>query len=222
VSIETHVDGDPGACRRSARRLAALADAAEVAGTSLARRSTLSVADFDGMSGDAFRAHARDLSHRLEDDARRCRRLSRAMGHLADDLDALVGLMGQVRDRAREGGLRVEGETVREPDPSAPAVTHDVWRELVPFVGDLRSFEARSQRAWEEALLGETAGGGSHRPDDPAPPDRNPVPASGTSGPPEEPDRPPRTPPARGEWCAEEVGERPWRVGFEEVSDAPR
>lgn len=239
MSLETHVEGDPGACRRTARRLDALGDAAEQAATGLARRTTLSVADFDGMSGDAFRTHARQLGARLEDDARRCRRLSQAMGHLADDLDALLGLMGQVRDRARAGGLRVDGETVLEPGPESDGA--DTWRELVAFVGDLRDFEDRAQRAWQDALLRETSGSGpgGGRPDRPVPTATDPegsrpAPAPASASPPASAPTagavPAPTGPAGaglppGPWRAEEVGAHAERwpgagqVGFEEVRD---
>lgn len=147
--------------------------------------------------------------------------------------------MGQVRDRARAGGLRVDGETVLEPGPESDGA--DTWRELVAFVGDLRDFEDRAQRAWQDALLRETSGSGpgGGRPDRPVPTATDPegsrpAPAPASATPPASaptagavpaPTGPAGAGASPGPWRAEEVGAHAERwlgggqVGFEEVRD---
>ncbi|MCW2797074.1 hypothetical protein [Nocardioides sp.] len=156
MTIETLVAGDPAACDRSARELACLGEATDRATTSVARRSTISTADFGGLSGDSFRRHAGSLAESLSAESGRCHRLARAMGQLAHDLDRVAGLMEQARQTARARRLVVEGTTIVVPGAHADPDQHRAWRELRAVVAGIRELEARAQREWVAALARDT------------------------------------------------------------------
>ena len=114
--IETHVDGDVSAIRRSASWLRDtlkpdLGDAADDA-VAARRQSTR---DWEGTDQSAYHELARKLSRAMDDHDARTGRAAQAYDDYAGRLHRLQHRMGQLRDDATGGGLVVSGEQIQKP-----------------------------------------------------------------------------------------------------------
>lgn len=155
MSIDTWVEGSPGPCRESARRLQQLAGTVRQGERLLAAQALPGGAGFEGMAAQAYRARCTGLAlaaHRLGE---QLELLAGALLALADDLAELRSLMSRVRAVAR-GRLRVEGWVVQEPTADAGPEQRSLYRRLAAIVAEGRSLEDRAQRRYRAALSGAT------------------------------------------------------------------
>ena len=119
MSVDTAVDGDPGSCRRTARRLHDLHGELAEARAYLDGQARLDPARFDGRSGDAYRARCAAIGRTVDAAAQSCRGLGRALNEYADGLDEVLAVMARARDLARRE-LVLHGHV----DPHARRLRH--------------------------------------------------------------------------------------------------
>ena len=79
MRLALDVPGDPAACTSAAADLHELGDIVGAAADTLVGQARIDEADFGGLSGDAFRHHARRLVEPANDLARRSHRLADAL-----------------------------------------------------------------------------------------------------------------------------------------------
>lgn len=154
MSLDLEVRGDPGACRDAAHRLVSIAATTQAAGDGLARASGIADADFGGLSGDAFRSHARTLAETADDTAQRCRRLARGLSELALDLEDVRRTMARARGVA-EPWLVVADRRIWPPgtgDETFPKAARAAWQVATDVVDLARQVEERAQRDWRDCL----------------------------------------------------------------------
>ena len=120
MSLETRLDGDPGAiCAVSAWLNGTLGEAADTAATSALQQRSRMASAWEGAAGDAFGGRATALGRACDD-------LQGQTGRVAGDLDALAAALrtaqtglAQVRREAAAAGLTVTGTVIHEPTPVA-------------------------------------------------------------------------------------------------------
>jgi hypothetical protein len=151
MSIDTAVDGDPGSCRRTARRLHALHGRLDEAGAYLGSHPALARAHFDGRSGDAYRARCAAIGRTVDAAAESCRGLARALNEHADGLDEVLAVMARARELARQE-LVLHGHTIPTPGGYATDRQRHVFRTVAASVAGARSEESRLRDAWLGAL----------------------------------------------------------------------
>jgi hypothetical protein len=151
MSIDTAVDGDPGSCRRAARRLHDLHGQLDEARSYLGSHPALARAHFDGRSGDAYRARCAAIGRPVDAAAESCRGLARALNEYADGLDEVLAVMEQARELARRD-LVLHGHTIPTPGGYATDRQRHVYRTVAASVAGARRDEARLRDAWLGAL----------------------------------------------------------------------
>ena len=151
MSIDTAVDGDPGSCRRTARRLHDLHGQLDEARSYLRSHPTLARAHFDGRSGDAYRARCAAICRTVDAAAESCRGLARALNEYADGLDEVIAVMARARELARRE-LVLHGHLIPAPGGYATDRQRHVYRTVAASVAGARREESRLRDAWLRAL----------------------------------------------------------------------
>lgn len=203
MSIDTWVEGSPGECRESARRLARLAAVVEESRSELAAQAAPGGAGFEGLAAMAYRARCTRLSLAARGLGEQVALLADALAVLAADLVALRSVMARLRAVAR-GRLPVQGWVVLPPADDADPGLSALHRRLAGVAADARALEHQAQARYRAALSGATgllpadegfgppvAGPlrlpGDVEPGEPAHPPRTPPVATPPSAPPAEP-----------------------------------
>ena len=151
MSIDTAVDGDPGSCRRTARRLHDLHGQLDEARSYLRSHPALARAHFDGRSGDAYRARCAAIGRTVDAAAESCRGLGRALNEYADGLDEVIAVMARARELARRE-LVLHGHTIPTPGGYATDRQRHVYRTVAASVAGARGEESLLRDAWLGAL----------------------------------------------------------------------
>jgi hypothetical protein len=151
MSIDTAVDGDPGSCRRTARKLHDLHGELAEARSYLVGQAHLAAAHFDGLSGDAYRTRCAAVGEAVEAAADSSRGLARALDEYADGIDEVLAVMADAREVARRD-LVLHGQTIPTPGGYATDRQRRVYRTVAASVQAARRDEARLRDAWLSAL----------------------------------------------------------------------
>ena len=151
MSVDTAVDGDPGSCRRTARRLHGLHGELAEARTYLGCQARLDPARFAGRSGDAYRARCAAIGRTVDAAAESCRGLGRALNEYADGLDEVLAVMAKARELARRE-LVLHGHVIPTPGGYATDRQRQLYRTVAASVEDARRAEARLRDAWLSAI----------------------------------------------------------------------
>ena len=151
MSVDTAVDGDPGSCRRTARRLHDLHGELAEARAYLDGQARLDPARFDGRSGDAYRARCAAIGRTVDAAAQSCRGLGRALNEYADGLDEVLAVMARARDLARRE-LVLHGHVIPTPGGYATDRQRQLYRTVAASVEGARRDEARLRDAWLGAI----------------------------------------------------------------------
>ncbi|GAA4670416.1 hypothetical protein [Nocardioides nanhaiensis] len=155
MSIDTWVEGSPGPCRESARRLQQLAGTVQHGEQLLAAQALPGRAGFEGMAAQAYRARCTGLALAARRLGEQLELLAGALLVLADDLADLRSLMSRVRAVAR-GRLGVEGWVVQAPTADAEPEQRALYRRLHTIAAKGRALEDAAQRRYRAALSGAT------------------------------------------------------------------
>ena len=151
MSIDTAVDGDPGSCRRTARRLHDLHGQLVAARSYLDGQAHLAAAHFDGLSGDAYRGRCAAIAKDVDAAADTSRGLARALNEYADGLDEVIAAMVRARELARRE-LVLHGHTIPTPGGYATDRQRHVYRAVAASVEGARRDEGRLRAAWLSAI----------------------------------------------------------------------
>ena len=151
MSIDTAVEGDPGSCRRTARKLHDLHGELAEARSYLDVQAHLAAAHFDGLSGDAYRTRCAAVGEAVEAAAHSSRGLARALDDYADGLDDVLAVMADARKVARRE-LVLHGHTIPTPGGYATDRQWEVYRTVAASVREARREEDRLQEAWLSAI----------------------------------------------------------------------
>ena len=151
MSIDTAVDGDPGSCRRTARKLRDLHGELAEARSYLDGQANLAATHFDGLSGDAYRTRCAAVGETVAAAADSSRGLARALDEYADGLDDVLAVMGDAREVARRE-LVLHGHTIPTPGGYATDRQRHVYRTVAASVEAARRHEAGLRDAWIGAL----------------------------------------------------------------------
>ncbi len=151
MSIDTAVDGDPGSCRRTARRLHDLHGELTQARAYLDGQSRIEPARFDGRSGDAYRARCAAIGRTVDAAAQSCRGWGRALNEYADGLDEVLAVMARARDLARRE-LVLHGHVIPTPGGYATDRQRRLYRTVAALVEGARRDEAGLRDAWLGAI----------------------------------------------------------------------
>jgi hypothetical protein len=151
MSIDTAVDGDPGSCRRTARKLRDLHGELAEARSYLDGQAHLAAAHFDGLSGDAYRTRCAAVGETVAAAADSSRGLAGALDEYADGLDEVLAVMADARELARRE-LVLHGHTIPTPGGYATDRQRHVYRTVAALVEAARRHEARLRDAWISAI----------------------------------------------------------------------
>lgn len=144
MPIDTHVKGDPGSVRSSARWLRTMSEAVHQSGTEIRTAGTNAEAEWHGPAGDAFRGRMTQAAGQVDALSANFAGAGQAMDTHATDLDTVLARMEQARGVALAAGLPVTETAICEPGgpPSAPA---PLPKGRCPTTAEQQAFNAGTQ-----------------------------------------------------------------------------
>ncbi|HEV8561402.1 MAG TPA: hypothetical protein VGR06_34205, partial [Actinophytocola sp.] len=118
-TLDTRVDGDPGAVRAAAAGLAAVAGGMVGAGSGFATAVSASEVLWSGAAGDAFRFGLQPVRRATDEVAAATQRARQAMDTFADELTAVRTMVERAKSIASAAGLEVGADGIQPPKPPA-------------------------------------------------------------------------------------------------------
>jgi hypothetical protein len=151
MTLSTWFEGDPESCWRVARRLDSLAETMEQTGRFLGHQASLPADEFEGLSGNAYRASAGTLRDEAVDAATAQRALASALDEFATNLDGVRRVLRRARALARDH-LVIHGLEIQEPGAYADERQREVFAMVEGVVHEARRIEHRAHHDWQAAL----------------------------------------------------------------------
>lgn len=151
MSVDTRVEGDADACRRTAQRLLRLSRSLEAATDNLVSQARISEADFEGLAGQAFRTRAAGLAWDSDDVCHETAGVSEALHDFAAGLDEIEDVMRRVRWIA-QAHLVVDGWVIRRPGAYADEGQRSLFARLVALIESVRQTERTLHHTLATAL----------------------------------------------------------------------
>ncbi|MGH3503957.1 MAG: WXG100 family type VII secretion target [Nocardioidaceae bacterium] len=118
AQIDTVVNGDSGACRRTAGWLGKLSSGVHNNGTAIRHARSNSESCWEGSAGAAFRGYIGKVATDADGLAGTTTSAQQALNRFADDLDTVNARINQARNVARNGGLTVTASAIQGPGPA--------------------------------------------------------------------------------------------------------
>jgi hypothetical protein len=146
MTLSTWFEGDPESCWRVARRLDSLAETMEQTGRFLGHQASLPADEFEGLSGNAYRASAGTLRDEAVDAATAQRALASALDEFATNLDGVRRILRRARALARDH-LVIHGLEIQEPGAYADERQREVFAMVEGVVHEARRIEPAPRRS---------------------------------------------------------------------------
>ena len=119
-SIDLRIAGDEQSCRDTADQLIALADTVNQGGTAFHTARSESETLWTGKAGDVFRDRLQPIGTKVDDVADQSHAAAQALHGFADDLTTAKSRMNQARSIAAAAGLKIDGDTIEQPQAPPP------------------------------------------------------------------------------------------------------
>ena len=142
ADLDTEIEGEVSSVRAVGRWLQQdLRSGFDGLATTVAQQRTDAAGDWQGEAGTAFAGRARELAQSGDEGATVTGQVATLVDDLAEDMQTAKDAMADVRTKAREGDLEVDGFTVRNPGDGPPSAGQSPAPDATP--GEWDAWEAK-------------------------------------------------------------------------------